>query len=216
MSIPDRHLGLVPRGEDAGLLPALAACRAAAERYLDVDAILAIARGESTNQRISESANHELRITNHESAIRSFAHSFIRVAVFRDRAFTFYYPENLEALEAAGAELVFVDAFRDTALPDVQALYIGGGFPEMFMEELASGGRGLLRSVREAAEAGLPIYAECGGLMYLCRRIIWGDRVAEMAGVFPFDVEMTGRPQGHGYVEAVVDAANPFFPVGTV
>ncbi len=242
LSIPDRHLGLVPRAEDEGLLPAIAACRAAAERYFDLDAILDIARDESANQRISESRISEQRIsesriseqrisesrisesriTNRPFEIRDsrfairHSPSAIRLAVFRDRAFTFYYPENLEALEAAGAELVFVDAFRDTALPAVDALYIGGGFPEMFMEELASGGRSLLRSVRDAAEAGLPIYAECGGLMVLARRIIWGERVAEMAGVLPCDVEMTGRPQGHGYVEAVVDADNPFFPVGTV
>ncbi len=115
----------------------------------------------------------------------------------------------------AGAELVFVDAFQDVALPPVDGLVIGGGFPEMFMDEL-SANAGLRASVRAAAEAGLLIYVECGGLMYLARRIIWGGRAAEMAGVLPCDVEMTAKPQGHGYVEAVVDAPNPFFPVGTV
>lgn len=208
LSIPDRHLGLVPRGEDAGLLPALAACRAAAERHLDLDAILEIARSARplhTAYSVSHTTQYAVCSTQYT----------VRLAVFRDRAFTFYYPENLEALEAAGAELIFVDAFRDTALPDVQALYIGGGFPEMFMEEL-SANVSLRASVRAAAEAGLPIYAECGGLMYLARRIIWGERSAEMAGVLPCDVEMTGRPQGHGYVEAAVDADNPFFPVGVV
>jgi len=236
LSIPDRHLGLVPRAEDEGLLPALAACRAAAERYFDLDAILAIARSASANQRVGESASRRIsesasrRISESrigesanqrvgesakDSLIRSFVDSPIRLAVFRDRAFTFYYPENLEALEAAGAALVFVDAFQDSELPPVDGLVIGGGFPEMFMEELAANA-GLRASVRAAAEAGLPIYAECGGLMYLARRIIWGERSAEMAGMLPYDVEMTGRPQGHGYVEAVVDTANPFFPVGTV
>jgi len=212
LAIPDRHLGLVPRAEDEGLIPAIAACRAAAERYFDLDAIVAIARNESANQRISES-----RITNHGSRIRHspFAHSSIRLAIFRDCAFTFYYPENLEALEVAGAELVFVDALRDPVLPACDGLIIGGGFPEMFMAELAAN-VSLRQSVKAAAEAGLPIYAECGGLMYLARRIRWGEQSAEMAGVLPCDVEMTGRPQGHGYVEAVVDADNPFFPVGTV
>ncbi|MGQ9491386.1 MAG: cobyrinate a,c-diamide synthase [Anaerolineae bacterium] len=208
LSIPDRHLGLVPRAEDEGLVPAIVACRAAVERYFDLDAILAIARSESANRQIGESANQRIS----ELPIR---HSPVRLAVFRDRAFTFYYPENLEALEAAGAELVFVDAFRDTALPPVDGLVIGGGFPEMFMDEL-SANTGLRTSVKAAAEAGLPIYAECGGLMYLAQRIMWGDRSAEMAGVLPCDVAMTARPQGHGYVEATVDAANPFFPVGTV
>ncbi len=202
LSIPDRHLGLVPRGEDASLLPALAACRSAAERYCDLDAILAIARYESANLEDAHSP----------FAIRLIA---IRLASFRDRAFTFYYPKNLEALVDAGAELIFVDAFQDVALPPVDGLVIGGGFPEMFMDEL-SANAGLRASVRAAAAAGLPIYAECGGLMYLARRIIWGERVAEMAAVLPYEVEMTARPQGHGYVQAVVDADNPFFPIGTV
>jgi cobyrinic acid a,c-diamide synthase len=168
---------------------------------------LRAANQQITNQRITNQQITNQRITNHEFAIR--------LALFRDRAFTFYYPENLEALAAAGAELVFVDAFRDATLPNVHALYIGGGFPEIFMAEL-SANASLRASVKAAAAAGLPIYAECGGLMYLARRITWGERSAEMAGVLPCDVEMTGRPQGHGYVEAVVDADNPFFPVGAV
>jgi cobyrinic acid a,c-diamide synthase len=206
LSIPDRHLGLIPRGEDAGLLPALAACRQAAERHFDLDAILAIARAAppipNTQYPIPETKSEQQKART-------------SIALFRDRAFTFYYPENLEALEAAGAELVFVDASRDAALPPVDGLVIGGGFPEMFMAELAAN-VSLRRSVRAAAEAGLPIYAECGGLMYLAQRILWGGRSAEMAGVLPCDVEMTTKPQGHGYVEAVVDGPNPFFPVGTV
>jgi cobyrinic acid a,c-diamide synthase len=231
LSIPDRHLGLIPRGEDAGLLPALAACRAAAERHFDLDAILTIARdappvgaglASLTESRCSTrsscsgkpAVDAEKPAPTPQSAIRNTHHA-VHLALFRDRAFTFYYGENLEALADAGAELVFVDAFRDAALPPVDGLVIGGGFPEMFMDEL-SANAGLRASVRAAAEAGLPIYAECGGLMYLARRIIWGERSAEMAGVLPYDVEMTGRPQGHGYVETVVDAPNPFFPLGTV
>ena len=205
LAIPDRHLGLVPRAEDEGLIPAIAACRAAAERYFDLDAIVAIARAAAPIP------NTQYPIPRKGKSREQKA----RLAIFRDRAFTFYYPENLEALEAAGAELVFVDALRDPVLPACDGLIIGGGFPEMFMAELAAN-VSLRQSVKAAAEAGLPIYAECGGLMYLARRIRWGEQSAEMAGVLPCDVEMSGRPQGHGYVEAVVDAANPFFPVGTV
>ena len=205
LAIPDRHLGLVPRAEDEGLIPAIAACRAAVERYFDPDAIVAIARAAAPIP------NTQYPIPRKGKSREQKA----RLAIFRDRAFTFYYPENLEALEVAGAELVFVDALRDPVLPACDGLIIGGGFPEMFMAELAAN-VSLRQSVKAAAEAGLPIYAECGGLMYLARRIRWGEQSAEMAGVLPCDVEMTGRPQGHGYVEAVVDAANPFFPVGTV
>ncbi len=207
LAIPDRHLGLVPRSEQQlrsehdGLLPAIDACRLAVERDLDVPAVLRIAQeAPSLPRPLSLSPISSPR-------------SPVTIAVFRDAAFTFYYPENLAALEAAGAELVYVDAFRDAGLPPVDGLVIGGGFPEMFMAEL-SANEAMRRSVRETAAAGLPVYAECGGLMYLARRIIWGEQSAEMAGVLPCDVEMTARPQGHGYVEAVVDGDNPFFPVG--
>jgi cobyrinic acid a,c-diamide synthase len=133
--------------------------------------------------------------------------------VIRDRAFTFYYPANLEALVDAGAHLVFIDAFRTASLPYVDALYIGGGFPEIFMEELAAN-RGLRHDIRSAAEAGLPIYAECGGLMYLARRIIWGRRTASMVGALPCEVELTDRPQGHGYVIAEAVTGHPFLEPG--
>jgi cobyrinic acid a,c-diamide synthase len=134
--------------------------------------------------------------------------------VLRDKAFTFYYPENLEALEDEGAELVYIDAFLAKSLPKVHALYIGGGFPEIFMEELSANSQ-LRGDVRRAAEDGLPIYAECGGMMYLSKRIRWGERSAEMAGVLSCEIEVMQKPQGHGYVFAQVDTENPFFPVGT-
>lgn len=136
-----------------------------------------------------------------------------RIGVIRDRAFTFYYPENLEALQDAGAELVFVDALRDAHLPALDALVIGGGFPEMFLAELEAN-TSLRAEIRRAIEAGLLVYAECGGLMYLARSITWDGKRGEMVGALACDVEMTGKPQGHGYVELQVCDANPFFPIG--
>lgn len=200
LTIPDRHLGLVPRAENETLTPAIKACRQAAEQYLDLEAIVAIARAVPP-------LPHELE------PIHSKVNPTVRLGVIRDRAFTFYYPENLEALMDAGAELVFIDALSEPGLPHVDGLYIGGGFPEMFMEELAAN-TGLRQNIRTAAEAGLPIYAECGGLMYLARRIFWRQRAFEMVGALPCDVEMTNRPQGHGYVLAEIKAANPFLPLG--
>jgi cobyrinic acid a,c-diamide synthase len=138
----------------------------------------------------------------------------VRLGIIRDRVFTFYYLENLEALAEVGAELVFIDALRDSTLPTVDALYIGGGFPEMFMEELEAN-KGLRLEIRAAVESGLPVYAECGGLMYLTRQIVWGARSAEMVGALPCNVELTDRPQGHGYVMGEAIARNPFLPVGT-
>jgi cobyrinic acid a,c-diamide synthase len=201
--IPDRHLGLVPRGENDRLIPAIAACQRAAEEHLDLDRVLAIAR----SARPVPSFEIQSAAKNQPSKIK--------VGVIRDRAFSFYYPENFEALEDAGAQLVFIDALNAVRLPDIHALYIGGGFPEMFMSEL-SANRSLRQDVRDAIEGGLPVYAECGGLMYLARRLVWGDRSAEMVGALPYDVEMMDRPQGHGYVLAEVAEDNPFLPKGSI
>jgi len=209
LTIPDRHLGLVPRAEDDALIPAIEACRDVAERYVNLDAVLDIARA-APPIRLGERLHGEANL---HSVARVPRPTPVRIGVIRDRAFTFYYPENLEALVDAGAELVFVNALCDAYLPNVNALYIGGGFPEMFMEEL-SDNRRLRLDIRSAARSGLPIYAECGGLMYLARRIICKGRAAEMVGVLPCDVEMTDRPQGHGYVIAEASEGNPFLPAG--
>jgi cobyrinic acid a,c-diamide synthase len=209
LTIPARPLGLVPRAENDRLIPAIAACRQVAEQYVDLDAVLSIAQAAPPlpNEAGDES------ILNTVSAPKNGA--FVRIGVIRDRAFTFYYPENLEALGEAGAELVFIDTLCDASLPRVDSLYIGGGFPEMFMEDLAANTR-LRQDIRLAAEAGLPIYAECGGLMYLARRIRWDNRSVDMVGALPCDVEMTPRPQGHGYVLAEALPNNPFMPVNAV
>jgi cobyrinic acid a,c-diamide synthase len=131
-----------------------------------------------------------------------------------DSAFTFYYPENLEALERAGAEIHPVSALHDSALPPLDLLYIGGGFPETHAADLAANAA-LRGAVRDAAAAGLPIYAECGGLMYLAESTRVGGIDYPMTGALPLRIDVGARPAGHGYVELEVDAENPFFPVGT-
>jgi len=123
----------------------------------------------------------------------------VRIGVALDRAFTFYYPENLEALIAAGAELVPFSPLEDPRLPPVGGLYIGGGFPEFFMERLEANTT-MRRDVREAIGANVPVWAECGGLMYLSQGISWRGRRAAMAGALSCAVEMDDRPAGHGYV----------------
>jgi cobyrinic acid a,c-diamide synthase len=205
LNIPDRHLGLVPRQEEKAHLSAITACQGAIERYLDLDAVLDIARSASSLPTFDQD----------QTKSKFLPSPRVRIGILRDRAFTFYYPENLETLEEAGAELVFIDSFYHTELPPVDALYIGGGFPEMFMDEL-SANVSLRASIRQAIENDLPVYAECGGLMYLSQRIVWGERSAEMVGALPVEIEMTGKPQGHGYVVAGVENENPFFGPGTV
>ena len=137
-----------------------------------------------------------------------------RVRILQDAAFQFYYSENLEALEAAGAELVPLNALTDRALPQLDGLYIGGGFPETSARQLAENAS-FRNSVKSAAENGLPIYAECGGLIYLGESIRIGEREYPLAGVFPARFGMSDKPQAHGYSIFTVERENPFYRVGT-
>ncbi len=139
----------------------------------------------------------------------------VTIGIFRDRAFQFYYPENLEALRSYGAEVLEFDSFELRGLPEVDALYIGGGFPETQAEALAENYT-LRQEIREAIEAGLPVYAECGGLMYLGEYIFWRGKKYPMVGALPLDFEVCERPQGHGYVRGRVTGANAFYPQGVL
>jgi cobyrinic acid a,c-diamide synthase len=135
----------------------------------------------------------------------------LRLGVARDRAFGFYYPDDLSALQAAGAELVFIDTLRDQRLPSLDGLFIGGGFPETCMDELQANS-GLRQALRQAIEGGLPTMAECGGLMYLSRSLTWQGRTAAMVGVIPGDAVMHQRPVGRGYVQLQATGAAPWGP----
>ncbi|MGA2269858.1 MAG: cobyrinate a,c-diamide synthase [Bryobacteraceae bacterium] len=138
----------------------------------------------------------------------------LTIGYLNDSAFSFYYPENLDALRATGAELAALSTLTTASLPsELNALYIGGGFPETHAQTLSENS-GLLASIQHRACEGLPIYAECGGLMYLSRALSWRGRRYPMAGVLPFEVAVCEAPQGHGYIELLVDTPNLFFPVG--
>jgi len=197
---PGRHLGLVTAAERPERDEAVRRAAQAVAQHVDVERILAIAR----------------RARHVDFPRQAWPRSGppVRVAVLRDEAFSFYYPENLEALEAAGVELVFASPLHDAALPEVDGVVVGGGFPEVHAERLA-GNRTFLSSLGRAAALGVPIYAECGGLMLLARTLTVAGRTFEMAGVLDLHVEQGQRPSGHGYVEGRVDGENPFLPVGT-
>jgi cobyrinic acid a,c-diamide synthase len=140
----------------------------------------------------------------------------VRVGVARDRAFCFYYPENLELLEHYGAELVPFSPLKDPELPpDLHGIYLGGGYPELYAGPLTAN-QSLQQALRQAAAAGLPIYAECGGLMYLCREIRdLEGRAHPMAGVFPCPVRMLPRLKALGYREVTLTAPGLLGPAGT-
>jgi len=200
ISIQQRHLGIVPQRETNEAALVIDRIRHRIEKHLDLPGILAIARRTG-----SSDAADEVKQTKKEAVVR--------IGVMLDKVFTFYYPENLEALARAGADLVFIDSLRDRKLPDIDGLYLGGGFPELFLEELEAN-RSLRGDIAQTIEGGLPVYAECAGLMYLCRSIHWKDKRHEMVGVIHSEVEVFQKPQGHGYVEVEVTGQNPLFPVG--
>ncbi len=138
----------------------------------------------------------------------------MRIGVLRDKAFSFYYPENLAALEQQGATLVFISPLADTELPAIDALYAGGGYPEEWAGPLAAN-TGLRTALAARIAAGLPVWAECGGLMYLAEALITQGQRHAMVGALPIVVEQTERPQAHGYVETRVDTENLYFSRGT-
>lgn len=201
--LASRHLGLVTPSEHGKLDALRAEVLSFVEGRLEIPWILEIAR---------RAAPLEL----HAPPVRPSGDGRgLKIAYLNDSAFSFYYPENLEALARSGAHLESISSLTAQVLPDdLDALYIGGGFPETHAAKL-SANAGLLASIRESARRGLPIYAECGGLMLLSRAIWWKGTRFTMADVLPFDIEVCDAPQGHGYAELIVDNPNPFYAVGT-
>jgi len=234
---PERHMGLVPTVEHQWAHEAVAFIGDLARKYLDIETVAQIARSSRPGS-ISNVPARELppvgpeipladRTTGNPatsripiSSIPECAHPSSgagrpRIGILRDSAFQFYYPENLEALEAAGAELVFTSPLSETDLPSVDALYIGGGFPETHARQLSEN-RTYALSIKVRAEAGLPIYAECGGLMYLGRELVLPDGTFPMTDVLPVAFGFSKKPQGHGYTIVQVDRENPYFEPGTL
>lgn len=200
---PMRHLGMIPYQEYDGTAEALAALAQVARDHIDLDGVetLMTPVPPAPAQGSAKSGG-------------SYPAGRIRIGVIQDTAFQFYYPENLEALKFYGAELIAINALDDDRLPaELDGLYIGGGFPETSAARLAANS-GFRQSVKAAAEAGLPIYAECGGLIYLGREILIDDQRYPLTGVFDVVFGMSEKPQAHGYSIFTVDGRNPFFPKG--
>ncbi len=196
LGIPERHLGLIPQGENSEFLPIIETIGNIVESNVNIDRIIEISR--NAPQLSNKTQDARCKMQNLKLATCNLSLK-VKIGVVMDRAFSFYYPENFEALKNAGAEIVFLNALEDRFLPDVDALYIGGGFPEMFTDELEDN-ESLRKDIKNAVEDGMPVYAECGGLMYLSRSISWNGKTKEMVGAIPCDTEMTKRLQAHGYV----------------
>ncbi|MEW5706719.1 MAG: cobyrinate a,c-diamide synthase [Actinomycetota bacterium] len=187
IGILQRHLGLKPAKEEDKAMAVIKRIGDVVKKYVDLTGLVDIAK----------SANSLPAISDYQTVL---ARPVVKIGVAMDQAFTFYYPENIEALKAAGAELIPFSPLKDGKLPKVNGLYIGGGFPEVFMEELEKN-ESLRQEIRLAADKGMPIYAECGGLMYLSRGITWNGMTKEMVGAIPCDIKMYEKPKGHGYIK---------------
>lgn len=201
--LPSRHLGLVTAMEHPRVTEALQAVKEAVRDHVDIGVVLTIARGAGS-----------LKYDDPPRLPSPVSEKTVRIGVLRDRAFSFYYPENLSLLEDAGATLLPMSPMEDSEIPAIDALYAGGGFPEVYAEKLADN-KEFRECLAKRIDDGLPVWAECGGLMYLSRSLTFNGRKYPMVGAVPVDVEQMGRPQGHGYVRAEVDGKNPFFEDGT-
>ena len=187
LNIDERHLGLMPANEAQTANQHIVEIGRIISDQVDLDKVLAIAQAVAPLKIHSHALNLPPPV------------SRLRIGIAQDAAFGFYYADDLDALRAAGADLISFSPLCDRQLPAVDALFLGGGFPEVFARELAAN-KSLRDEIHTSIEAGLPTYAECGGLMYLARSITWKDEKYEMAGVIPGDVVMHDKPVGRGYV----------------
>ena len=212
-NFPERHMGLVPMPEHGWAKDSIAAASQTASQYLNLTAIEKIA-----NQAAKSTSNEQHSAKSPlEGGLRGVLTSSQRpapkIGIVRDSAFQFYYPENIEALISLGAKTVFISPFSNSTIPPVDAIYIGGGFPETHAKELVEK-VAFKQQLKSLAEDGLPIYAECGGLMYLGKELVLDGKSYPMADVLPVIFGFSKKPQGHGYTIIKVERENPYFKVG--
>ncbi len=200
--ILERHLGLAPSTELEAAEASIERIEQGVEASIDLDRLLSLTANDTASV-------HSLISLPRTRAIDAGCDDAFRVGILQDRAFGFYYAEDLDAFAAAGATLILIDSLHDTTLPDLDALFIGGGFPEVLAPQLAAN-LGLRLALKDAIEQGLPCYAECGGLMYLARSITWQGEQFPMVGALPADIVMHRKPVGRGYVHLEETDAAPW------
>ena len=202
--LPERHLGLAGGFEkNEKLLDMLGDYIA---KNLDLDQIHTIARNTPALKTTVPLQDKSI------APPTSFSRPHI--GYVRDAALWFYYPENLEALQDAGAELVELSLLDPTPWPELDGLYLGGGFPELYPKELSISPH--LPEIRKLAATGRPIYAECGGFMFLCQTLYVDEHAWPMAGLLPANSRFYRIPQSLGYIEATTILENPFHPLGSI
>ena len=187
-SMSERHLGLITADEnqDARLL---------------VQKLADSVRDSIDLHSITQIANTTDYLPQQQTLSYPSDHHFtsLKIGIFKSSAFGFYYDQDIEVFKRSGCQLIPVNPLSDASLPDIDALFIGGGFPETHLQPLASNIH-FRKKVKDAITAGLPCYAECGGLMYLTRSIRWKEQKEAMCDVIPADTIMHNHPQGRGYI----------------
>jgi cobyrinic acid a,c-diamide synthase len=199
ISLNEQHLGLIPGNEDPESSLKISNIADAVINHIDLDKILEIAKTAPKN------------LPGYASSANFNSHPGLTIGVTQDQAFGFYYPGDLEAMCAAGAKIVPINTLADSELPPLDGLFIGGGFPERHAVALQANTK-LRHSIKTAIDNGLPTYAECGGLMYLCRKLNWGDKSFDMVGVIDADTTMYEKPRGRGYVKLQENAKTTLWP----
>ncbi|MBA3034316.1 MAG: cobyrinate a,c-diamide synthase [Gammaproteobacteria bacterium] len=197
LALVERHLGLMPANESAEAEHLIDSIAERVASQVDLNRLLAIT---ATAVSLPE-----------PTTVPAASEPPLRIAIAQDAAFGFYYTDDLEALVAAGAELVPFDTLKDKCLPACDALFIGGGFPESFLDELSANTE-MRTDIRGAIQGGLPTYAECGGLMYLANSISWHGKTQPMVGIIDGVVTMHQKPVGRGYVVLEPVSDHPWHP----
>ncbi|MDH5425037.1 MAG: hydrogenobyrinic acid a,c-diamide synthase (glutamine-hydrolyzing) [Gammaproteobacteria bacterium] len=192
LNIDERHLGLMPSNEFKQVSQKIELLSTAVKDQVDLDRVIGLA---ATAAPVAED--------NVIDMIAGFKADNIKIGIVKNEAFGFYYPGDIEAFQHCGVEIVEIDTIVDSSLAEIDGLFIGGGFPETMLDELEAN-QSMRQDIKCAIDDGLPVYAECGGLMYLARNISWQGKSAKMVGCIPADVVMNDKPQGRGYVQLAV------------
>ncbi len=217
---PERHMGLVTSHEHTFSNQAIDAVIKVAQDNIDLNTLFEIVTdeyciepGKREKIDLSEQKLKQIKLGQTES--KQTVLPDVTIGIIKDSAFQFYYPDNIDALKKMGANIIFISPLNEKNIPKVHAVYMGGGFPEIHAPQLAKN-HNFKEDLRQLSQKGLPIYAECGGLIFLGESICLNDKVFPMSNILPIKFGFSNRPQGHGYTRVQVVNGNPFFNKGEV
>ena len=219
---PERHMGLVPSQENFHSTEAISQARGEIKANIDLKALYNIIV-KRKQKKAEQADNKKLKSFNKKEISNQYSQFFniivktniVKIGIIKDLAFQFYYPDNIAALQKIGAQIVFISPIKEKKLPDVHGIYMGGGFPEAYAKQLAKN-ESFKESLKISSENNLPIYAECGGFMFLGQSIQLKDKIYPMSKILPIEFGLSTKPQGHGYTIVKVINNNPFYAKGEI